>query len=366
MKIKLVDLEKQTKSIEIEVWPKIKDLVQNSNFIGSKHLLPFENSFAEFIGSPFFSGVANGTTALEIALRAAGISPGDEVVTVSNTFFATVEAIFNVGAHPVFVDVESNSGLMDTALVHSVITKKTTAILPVHLYGHAVPLEHLMDLCNKLGLKLIEDTSQAHGATYKGKCVGTFGDFGTFSFYPGKNLGAWGDAGGIATKEENNYLKINKLRDHGRTNKYEHDLIGTNGRMDPIQALVLDEKLKHLSKWNIRRKEIAQQYETRLSDTEIKIVKPLDSSGSVWHLFVVEVSNRDEVQKYLKEYEIESGIHYPIPLHRQPALKEKYSKSMLPNTEQLSRRILSLPIHGLMSDDEVEYVISNLLKIAKP
>ena len=364
MRIKLVDLEKQTMAIQNEVWPRIRELVRNSDFIGGKHLIPFEQAFASYIGSPFFSGVANGTTALEIALRAAGIKPQDEVITVSHTFFATVEAILNLGAKPIFVDVDEKSGLMDTELVGELITSNTKAILPVHLYGHPVQMDTLLDLCREFDLKLIEDTSQAHGATYKGKAVGTFGDFGTFSFYPGKNLGAWGDAGGISTGNETNYSLVNKLRDHGRLSKYEHDIIGTNGRMDPIQSIVLEEKIKHLSNWNSRRKDIAKRYEDSLQTKGIKVVKPLDSSGSVWHLFVVEISNRDEAQKALQERGIETGIHYPLPLHLQPALRESYSKLTLPKTEKLSKRIISLPIHGLMEDNEVEYVISNFLEVA--
>jgi dTDP-4-amino-4,6-dideoxygalactose transaminase len=198
-------------------------------------------------------------------------------------------------------------------------------------------------------LTLIEDTSQAHGAKYHGKTAGTIGDFGIFSFYPGKNLGAWGDSGGIAARSENSYNLINKLRDHGRSSKYVHDLIGTNARMDPIQGIILSAKLKHLEKWNTRRTEIANQYISCLDGTDIQVIKP----------------NREEVQNCLNQIGIETGVHYPIPLHLQPAIMNEYKDIRLPNTEQLSGEIISIPIHGLMYDNEVSHVISNFLKIAR-
>jgi dTDP-4-amino-4,6-dideoxygalactose transaminase len=361
----MVDLDRQSKIIDESVWTELKELVSSSNFIGGKHLLAFEKEFATFLGTSYFSGVANGTVAIELALRASGVKAGDEVITVAHTFFATVEAILNVGAKPIFVDIDLNSGLMDTTKVSELINTKTKAIIPVHLYGHVVNMQPLLEICKTNNLTLIEDTSQAHGAKYHGKTAGTIGDFGIFSFYPGKNLGAWGDSGGIAARSENSYNLINKLRDHGRSSKYVHDLIGTNARMDPIQGIILSAKLKHLEKWNTRRTEIANQYISCLDGTDIQVIKPNDDVESVWHLFVLRVSNREEVQNCLNQIGIETGVHYPIPLHLQPAIMNEYKDIRLPNTEQLSGEIISIPIHGLMYDNEVSHVISNFLKIAR-
>jgi dTDP-4-amino-4,6-dideoxygalactose transaminase len=366
MKIPLVDLAAQTDEIKETLWPVMHAAINDSAFIGGPNLVNFEENFGNFIHSSNFVGVSNGTSALEISLLAAGIKQGDEVITVAHTFFATVEAILNVGAVPIFVDVHLESGLIDIESIEDRISTRTRAVVPVHIYGHMAHLDNLKVICEKYGLKLIEDAAQAHGAKdINGNFAGTIGDFGTFSFFPGKNLGAWGDAGGIVTRTASDLEIVRKLKDHGRLSKYEHDLVGTNARMDALQSIVLNEKLKHLPRWNTRRQEIAQHYIEILNTHGHKVVAPKDSSGSAWHLFVVRVRNRSEFQEMFTKLGIATGIHYPIPLHKQPALAARYENVILGNTETLAEEIVSIPIHPHLTDMEVEYISKQFVKVAK-
>jgi len=363
--IKLVDLGKQHKALENELNAAMEDIVANSSFIGGKPLANFESNFADFCGVDNLIGVSNGTTAIEVALRANGISQDDEVITVAHTFFATAEAILNVGAKPVFVDVNLVDGLMDISKIESAITKKTKAVIPVHLYGHLVNIKSLKKITDKYNLVIIEDAAQAHGASAAWGRPGQITEAATFSFYPGKNLGAWGDAGAIATNDNELASKYRKLQDHGRITKYEHDVIGMNARMDALQAQVLTIKLSKLKSWNDCRQEIAFKYVEKFTEKGFEILFQNEAYQSAWHLFVVRVANREEIQANFKEAAIETGIHYPVPLHKQPALQDMFSGLTLPVTEKLAKEIISLPLHPYLTDDEVSQIIELFLKIAK-
>ena len=362
--IKLVDLSRQHAELQVELFEAVQEVVLTNGFIGGKILENFEKLFAEFLDTNHVIGVSNGTAALEVALRANGIGTGDEVITVANSFFATVEAIINIGATPIFVDVNLKDGLMDLGQVESAITSRTRAIIPVHLFGHLVNLERLKNITNKFSIIVIEDAAQAHGASAEWGKPGQLSEGAAFSFYPGKNLGAWGDGGSIATNISHLAIKYSKIRDHGRLSKYEHDLVGGNYRLDSLQAAILAIKLTKLREWNRKREEIANIYIAALSERGFKILFDEHAYKSAWHLFIVRVSNREEVQDHLKNHNIESGIHYPIPLHHQPAIANSYSHIKLPITELLSGQIVSLPLHPYLTDLEIEEVLFRFLEIA--
>jgi dTDP-4-amino-4,6-dideoxygalactose transaminase len=364
--IKLVDPWKQHESIEDELLNIFQNCVRNSSFIGGKPLQNFEKLFAEFCKCHYAIGVSNGTSALEIALKSLNVGQGDEIITVSNTFFATVEAIYNVGATPVFVDVCLDDGLMDINQIENLINKKTKALLPVHLFGHLVNMKKISEIADRNHLKVIEDASQAHGASAYWGNIGEFSDAATFSFYPGKNLGAFGDAGAIISNKIEIAQLVSKLRDHGRISKYEHELVGTNARLDSLQAEILSLKLSKLLSWNNQREKIANSYLKIFSKHNFKVLYKPNEYKSAWHLFVVRVKNRDAVISHLKNAGIESGIHYPLPLHNQPALIDTFAEVNLPITELLCQEIVTLPIHPFLNDTEVELIIREFLKIAEP
>ena len=363
--IKLVNIKAQYDELKNELDAAVLNVVKNSAFIGGTNLDTFEEAFADFTKARFATGVSNGTSALEIALKGNNIGNGDKVITVANTFFATAEAIINVGAIPIFIDVNMSDALMNTSLIESQINRKTKAIIPVHLFGHLVNMKKIHEVASKYSLVVIEDAAQAHGAVAEWGTPGKFSAAAAYSFYPGKNLGAWGDAGAITTNDDGLKRIYNKLRDHGRLSKYEHDLVGTNARMDSLQAAILEVKLKKIPSWNERRTAIARRYIKSLSSARFKILVEEHSYNSAWHLFVVRVKNRENVQSYLASLNIETGIHYPIPLHKQPALEKSYKKLKLPNTELLAKEMISLPIHPHLSDDEVDYIIREFLKVAE-
>lgn len=364
--IKLVDPWQQHAEIENELVEIFKESLKSSAFIGGKPVSVFEESFAKFCNSQFAVGVSNGTAALEIALRASGVKKGDEVITVANTFFATVEAIYNVGAIPKFVDITLNDGLMDINLISEAVSPRTTAIVPVHLFGNLVNIHELAKIASKLNLRIIEDAAQAHGAIANWGNIAQFSDSAAFSFYPGKNLGALGDAGAVVTNNGDIKDFMSKIRDHGRVSKYEHDYIGTNARLDALQASFLTVKLRKIPEWNQRRGRIAANYLNGLSSGGFHVLNDSDSYSSAWHLFVVRVKNRDSVMKYMSNNGIETGIHYPIPLHRQPAIRDYFKDLVLPNTEKLSGEIMSLPIHPFLTERNVETILKLFLDVAIP
>ncbi len=366
MTIQFVDLDAQYQSIKGEIQNAINGILETKDFIHGKSVDAFSKNFAKAQGSKYSVGAANGTSAITVALRALNVQPGDEVITVANSFFATPEAIAEVYAKPVFVDCEADTYSIDVKLIEAKITKKTRAIIPVHLYGNAVDMDALMKIATKHNIPVIEDCAQGHLAAWNGRGAGTFGHMGTFSFYPGKNLGAYGDAGSITVQDEDLYKLVSMHVNHGRTKKYEHDFCAGNFRMDGMQAAILDVKLKYLDGWTKKRQELAAHYEAILKPHGFKTITVRKEAKCVYHIYLVEVSNRDEVMDHFKKMDIHCGVHYPIPLHFQPALKHlEHKKGDFPVTEKASERILSLPMYAELTKGEVEQVCAELIKVAK-
>jgi dTDP-4-amino-4,6-dideoxygalactose transaminase len=292
-------------------------------------------------------------------LRAMDIGPGDEVITPSHTFIATAEAILLTGAKPVFVDIDPETCLMDVSQIESRITPQTRAILPVHLYGQTVDMDPLLEIARKHNLRVIEDTCQSHGAEYKGRKAGSMGDGGAFSFYFSKNLGAYGEGGFITTNDPEIARKVRMLRDHGSGVRYHHDMIGFNGRLDEIQAVVLRAKLPHLADWNNQRRAHAERYNQLLQGLPLKTPVELAGNCHIYHLYVIQTAYRDELQAYLKERGIFSGIHYPVPIHLQRAVEFLGNKpGSLPVTEHTTSEILSLPMFAELTDEQIDYVVA--------
>lgn len=363
MHIPFVDLKAQYYSIKDEIDQAISDVIQASAFIGGKYARGFEQNFANYIGVKNCVGVGNGTDALYLALKALGISEGDEVITVANSFIATSEAITLTGAKVKFVDCNKDSYNIDVDKLKAAITPNTKAIIPVHLYGQPVNMQTIKDIAKKHNLYVVEDAAQAHGAEYKGQKIGTLGDMACFSFFPGKNLGAYGDAGAIVTNNDELARKARMIANHGRMEKYNHEFEGTNSRLDGLQAAILDVKLKYLDKWIERRRTIAKMYDAALKDI---VITPsvLPDVKHVYHLYVIRIKNRDRVKELFAEKGIATGIHYPIPL---PFLKAYsylgHKPADFPVAFSIKDEILSLPIHGDMTDEQVEYVIASLKDI---
>lgn len=359
MNIPLVDLKIQYQSIKEEIDEAIKRIIENTAFIMGDEVKRFEENFASFCNAEYAIGTSSGTTALHLALIACGIRDGDEVITVPNTFIATAEAITHCGAKVVFVDVDEDSYTLNSTKLEDAITPKTKAIIPVHLFGQPADLEPIIEIAKKHNLKVIEDAAQAHGAEYKGQKVGTFGDAACFSFYPAKNLGAFGDAGMITTNNDEIAEKVSILRNHGRFTKYEHTVEGYNYRIDALQAAILDVKLRHLDEWTEQRRHNAALYSELLQDVEIITPKEMNYAKHVYHLYVIRTSQRDELREYLSDQEISTGIHYPIPLHLQPAYEYLgYEAGSFSVAEQMATEVLSLPMYPELSE-------CNIKKIAK-
>jgi dTDP-4-amino-4,6-dideoxygalactose transaminase len=341
-------------------------LLGSSQFILGEEVEAFEEAFADYCGTDHAIGCGNGTDALELALAALGVGPGDEVITVAHTFTATAEAIVRSGAEPRFVDVAQGSLLMDPEGVAEAINDRTRAVIPVHLYGGVVEIQPLLEMAREHRIAVIEDAAQAHGATREGRRAGSWGNIATFSFYPGKNLGAIGDAGAVVTSDAALAERVRLLRDHGRTTKYHHQLIGRNSRMDGLQGAVLRLKLKHLDAWNDRRRQVARTFNENLA--ELPGITPLDSAGhngSAYHLFVVRVSRRQEWLKRLNALGIATGIHYPIPLHFQKAYRSFTGADVrLPITEAACEEVLSLPMFPEISEAQVQRVIESVAAVA--
>lgn len=361
MSIPLVDLRAQYESIKYEIMPAIERvLVGMSLYLGPEQRA-FEEEFAAYCGAAHAIGVADGTTSLILALRACGIGAGDEVVTVSNTFIATVEAIELVGAKPVFVDVDPETLTLDPALLDQALTPHTRAVLPVHLFGHPADMDPILTWAHEHGLLVIEDASQAHGATYKGRKVGSLGDIGCFSLYCSKNLGAYGEAGICVTNNAELAESIRVLRDHGSRRRYEHDVIGVNGRMDEIQAAVLRVKLPRLDEWNARRQAHAAYFDERLRDVVEALPVTRDWASHIYYVYVVQVADRDRVRDVLAQHDVLTGVHYPIPCHLQVACAHLgYPRGSLPITEAAAERILSIPMYAELRDEQLSAVVAAL------
>ncbi|MBI5217249.1 MAG: DegT/DnrJ/EryC1/StrS family aminotransferase [Ignavibacteriae bacterium] len=362
MKIPLVDLQAQHKLIRTELDSAIRSVIDNSQFILGKAVSDFETAFAKAHNVKHCIAVGSGTDALHLALWANGIDSGDEVITVPYTFIATAEAISLLGATPVFVDIEPKTYTMNVTALEKAITPKTKAILPVHLYGQAADMNAIMEIAKKHNLNVIEDAAQAHLATYDGKFVGEFGNAACFSFYPVKNLGAFGEAGAITTNDDVLALNMKQMRDHGQVSKYNHEMIGHNYRMDGIQGAVLGVKLNYLQKWTERRREIASLYRTFLQNVG-DIILPFESPNAyhVYHLFVIRTKKRDALQKFLAEHEIATALHYSRGLHEQKAYSfMKYKRGDFPQTESAADECISLPLYAEMTDEQVEIVATKV------
>jgi dTDP-4-amino-4,6-dideoxygalactose transaminase len=363
--IPLVNLDRQYETLRAEIGPAIDAVLESKAFILGPYVQAFEKEFAAYTGARHAIGCSSGTSAISLALEAMGVGAGDEVITVGHTFAATAGGIRHVDAIPVFVDVDPDAYLMDPAALEKAITTRTKAIVPVHLYGTPCDMDAINRVAQKHGLFTLEDAAQAHGATRNGKGAGSMGTAATFSFYPGKNLGAYGDAGAITTNDDALAERMRKLRDHGRMSKYAHDIVGYNHRMDGIQGAILSVKLKYLPAWNARRAAVAARYDGVLRQHGFKTAAVPQGATSAHHLYVVEVSNRDEIQKAMAAEGIATGVHYPIPLHQQPAFAQ-WSTGPLPLTEAVVSRIMSLPICGDLNDEEQGRIIEAFLAVAKP
>ena len=371
LKAPFLDLKAQSKQIEPEVVSMVRETMASGTFVGGTQVSGFENEFADFCESRFCIGVGSGTDALRFALMAAGVGPGDEVVTVPNTFIATTEAISQVGATPAFVDIDARTYTMDPRKLNdflearnanSRLPNRLKAIIPVHLYGQPADMDKIVDIAKTHNLIVIEDACQAHGALYKTKKAGSLGVAGCFSFYPGKNLGAFGEAGAVVTQDENIARKIRMIRDHGQKRKYFHEMEGYNGRLDAIQAGVLSIKLKRLQDWNQTRREHAAYYHRLLDGTPgITLPREADFAESVYHLYVILADDRDLLERFLQEKSIYTGRHYPLPLHLQEAYVNLGHKvGAFPVTEHAAARLLSLPLYPELTRPQIEYVAASI------
>ena len=367
MQVPFLDLKAHHSAIRGEIDSAIHDVIDSGAFAGGPFVERFEEDFAKFCGVPYSVGVGNGTDALWFALLASGIGPGDEVITVPMTFMATAEAISFCGAKPVFVDIDEETYTMNPALIEKAITPRTKAIVPVHLYGQIADMDPILAIAKRHNLHVIEDACQAHGAEYKGRKAGSIGHAGCFSFYPGKNLGALGEAGGIVTSDEQLKRKIQVLRDHGQERKYHHSMIGWNGRMDGIQGAVLGVKLKRLASANNARRTHARLYDKLLEPVK-QVVAPREAKDRVhvYHVYAVRVQNRDQVMKRLADRGIGCGVHYPIPVHLQPAYQSLGHKiGDFPITEKCANEFLSLPMFPELTAAQAEQVVVELSAITK-
>lgn len=361
MRVPFVDLKAQYSSIKDELDVAIAEVVSVTAFISGRYATEFESAFADYIGVENCIAVANGTDALEIALSGVGIKPGDEVIVPANTFFATAEAVSNIGATPVFVDCEPNFYNIDVEKIEEKITARTKAVIPVHLYGLPAEMDGVLAVARKHGLKVVEDCAQSHGADYKGRRTGTMGDIATFSFYPGKNLGAYGDAGAIVTSDTDAAARCRLIGNHGQPAKYQHTVIGRNSRMDGIQAAVLSVKLKHLDKWLDARRRNAEHYNTLLADAGVSLPSAPEYSRHVYHLYVIRVKDRDAVAAKLNEAGIDTGLHYPTAL---PFLdvyaKAGYQPDDFPVAHAQMGELLSLPMYAELTKEQIEQVCTTL------
>lgn len=359
MKIPFVDLQAQYLSIEKEINETIRSVILDSAFIGGKYHKFFEQNFADYVGAKQCIGVGNGTDALFIALKSLGIKEGDEVITVANSFIATSEAITLTGARVVFVDCDELTYNIDIRKIEKVITDRTKAIIPVHLYGQPADMEAITSIAKNHNLFVVEDAAQAHGGLYKERKVGTLGHCACFSFFPGKNLGAYGDGGAVTTDDGPLAKKVRMFANHGRSDKYNHEFEGVNSRLDGLQAAILDIKLKHLEKWTERRREVARMYNEGLRSILIT-PEVIPDVRHVYHLYVVRVKKRQQIINYLSEKGISTGVHYPIPL---PFLKAYeylgHRREDFPVAYRLKDELLSLPIHGSMTDEQIHYVVKH-------
>jgi len=360
--VPFVDLKTQFSALRAEIVPRVIEVMEQASFILGPDVSRFEENFASYCGARHCIGVESGTAALQLALEALEIGSGDEVIIPANTYIASAIAVSAVGARPVLVDAD-RTYLIDCTRLDEALTPRTKAVMPVHLYGQAVPMDAIVEFARRHGLYVIEDASQAHGARWEGRRVGSFGDAGCFSFYPGKNLGAYGDGGAIVTNDAAMAERLRLLRDFGQRKKYLHVVKAGNCRLDSIQAAILDVKLGHLDAWNEARRRHAAAYDARLATIGIEPPARLHEEGHVYHLYVIEVEQRERVISALRERGVATGIHYPIPIHMQPAYSELAgSRGAFPQTERSAGRVLSLPMFAELTEEQIEYVVDALAR----
>ncbi len=355
MKVPFLDLKAQYQSLREEIAVELQKVLDNTAFAGGPFVAEFEKNYAEFCQAKHAIGVGSGTEALWVALIGLGVGPGDEVITADNSFIATAEAISFTGARPVFIDVDESSYNLDPKKIEAAITDKTKAIIPVHLYGQMADMAPIMEIAKKHHLFVVEDAAQAQGAEYKGQRAGSVGHAGCFSFYPGKNLGAYGEAGAVTTNDDELAARMRMFRDHGQSKKYHHDMVGWNARMDGFQGAVLNVKLKYLNGWNNARRAHAQQYNDLLAGIEgLTTPAEMDSSRHIYHIYPILVDNRDALMDYLKQQDIASGIHYPVPLHLTGAYAADHQGAgQCPVTERITPRLVSLPMYPELTAEQI-------------
>ncbi len=363
----LIDLKKEYSKIKKEITTKLTEVIESSDFILGKEVRSFEKSFAHYCRTEYCVGVSSGTSALFLVLKSLGIKENDEIILPSHTFASDAEAIINLGAKPVFADVDADTFLITADSIKKAITPKTKAVIVVHLYGLVCDMDTILELCNKIKLPVIEDCAQSHGATYKTKMAGSFGYAGIFSFFPAKNLGCFGDGGAIVTNSSVLYEKIKSLRNHGRKeSKYLYYEVGFNERLDNIQAAVLNVKLQYLDSWNKKRNETAKIYSYHFKNSLIKTQTISNERYSSFYVYTILSSHRDKLKEQLNNLGIKTGIYYPVPLHLQPAYSYlKYKKGDLPITERLCEHILSIPMHPFLSKADATYISKQVLKCSK-
>jgi len=351
--IPFLDLRRERVEVRQEIASALERVLDRGQFVLGPEVAQFEREFSDYIGVNYAISVNSGSDALFLALKALGIDENSEVITVSHTFVSTVDSIIRCGAKPVFVDVEPDTYCIDTAKIEEKITERTKAILPVHLYGHPANTNHVHKIAKRFGLSVVEDACQAHGAEYGGKKVGSLGDVGCFSFYPVKNLGAYGDGGMVTTNDSSLAERAKLLRNYGQSRKYHFDLAGINSRLDELQAAILRVKLSYLDVWNEKRRRLARLYGEMLDQTDIILPVERAYATHVYHLFVIRLAKRLECQQLLQKKGIQTQIHYPIPVHKQKAYIAFKNEKSLSVTETICSEILSLPLYPFLTDDEV-------------
>lgn len=357
VKVPYLDLKAQYQNIKTEIDAALARVLDSCQFVLGPEVSEFEQDFAAYSGTTECIALNSGTSALHLALLAAGVGAGDEVITVPFTFVASVAAVLYAGAKPVLVDIEPRSFTIDTAAIEGAITPRTKAILPVHLYGQSADMDPIMGIARRHGLVVIEDAAQAHGAKYKGRAVGSIGNMACFSFYPGKNLGAYGEGGAVTTSNIEYARTVRMLRDWGQDRKYHHTLRGYNYRMEGFQGAVLGVKLKHLEKWTEARRAVVRQYNGLLADCEVQTPTEMPWGRHVYHVYTLRVEDRDGLQAALTAEGIQSGIHYPVPVHLQPAYAHLgYGPGAFPHAEQAARQVLSLPLYPELPQEAIAYV----------
>jgi dTDP-4-amino-4,6-dideoxygalactose transaminase len=354
MTVPFVDLRRQYSSIKEEIDAAIARVLDETSFVLGREVEAFEAAFAEYTGARFCVGLNSGTAAIQLAVMACGLKAGDEVILPANTFFATAEGVSTAGATPVFVDADPVSYNIDVSKIEAAVTPRTRAIMPVHLYGQAAPLDEIFEMAERHNLLVIEDAAQAHGSLYKGRRVGALGRAGCFSFYPGKNLGAYGEGGAVVTNDAEVARMVRLLRDHGSERKYHHEIIGYNFRLEGIQGAVLGVKLRHLERWNELRREHAARYTELLRGAGLALPREMPYARHVYHLYVVQFEARAALQQSLAAAGVQTGIHYPVPIHLQPAYGFLgHGRGDFPEAERQADRVLSLPMFPELTGEEL-------------